>query len=184
METLQEKVETLTKLFAALEIQTEIHENNTEIENNSDNNDAEVIYDFSSDDENPYSNPYRNSQNNVGLKRKQSYVEDDYQSQYIYGPPSLEENFLYRQGMVKNKQNKWEKIHPQYIPKLFTFPTNSDILFIDCDQNHETKIQEFSNKMGVQIQLTEELINLHPTHFLNYIIHKTQGNAYRFSLIS
>nr|KAJ0213058.1 hypothetical protein LSAT_V11C400171680 [Lactuca sativa] len=34
--------------------------------------------------------------------------------------------------------------------------------------------------MEVQIQLTEELINLHPTHFLNYIIHKTQGNAYRF----
>nr|KAJ0218946.1 hypothetical protein LSAT_V11C300153440 [Lactuca sativa] len=106
METLQEKVETLTKLFAALEISSEIQEINTEIENNSDNNYAEVIYDFSSDDENPYSNPYRNSQNNFGLKRKQSYVEYDYQSQYIYGPPSLEENFLYRKRMVKNKQNK------------------------------------------------------------------------------
>ena len=82
--------------------------------------------------------------------------------------------------MVKNKQNKWEKIPPQYIPKLFTFPTNSDILFIDCEQNPEAKIQEWSNKMGIQIQLTEELRNLHPKNFLNYIIHKTQGNAYRF----
>ena len=34
--------------------------------------------------------------------------------------------------------------------------------------------------MGIQIQLTEELRNLHPKNFLNYIIHKTQGNAYRF----
>nr|KAJ0216464.1 hypothetical protein LSAT_V11C300153400 [Lactuca sativa] len=174
METLKENVQTLTKLFAALEIPFEIQENNTETENNSDNNDAEVIYDFSLDDKNPYSNPYKNSQNNFGLKRKQSYVEDDYQSQYIYGPHSLEENFLYRQGMVKNKQNKWEKIPPQYIPKLFIFPTNSDILFIDCDQNPEAKIQEWSNKMGVQIQLTEELRNLHLTHFLiiSFIKHK------------
>nr|KAJ0227322.1 hypothetical protein LSAT_V11C100033770 [Lactuca sativa] len=180
METLQDEVETLTKLFAALETPSEIQESKTEIENNSDNNNAEVIYDFSSDDENPYSNPYKESQNNFGLKRKQSYVEDDYQSQYIYGPPSLEENFLYRQGMVKNKQNKWEKIPPQYIPKLFTFPTNSDILFIDCEQNPEAKVQEWSNKMGIQIQLTKELRNLHPKIFLDYIIHKTQGNAYRF----
>jgi hypothetical protein len=34
METLQEKVETLTKLFAELEISSEIQENNTETENN------------------------------------------------------------------------------------------------------------------------------------------------------
>ena len=160
MKTLQEKVDTLTKLFAALKIPSEIQENSTKIENN---NDAEIIYDFSSDDENPYSNPYKESQNNFGFKRKQSYAEDDYQSQYIYGPPSLEENFLYRQGMVKNKQNKWEKIPPQYIPKYLLFQ----------------KIQIFF-LMRIQIQLTEELRNLHPKNFLNYIIHKTQGNAYRF----
>ena len=119
METLQEKVDTLTKLFAALEISSEIQENNTEIENNLDNNDAEVIYDFSSDDENPYSNPYKESQNNFGLKRKQSYVEDDYQSQYIYGPPSLEENFYIDKEWLKiNKINGKKYLHNTYLDYL------------------------------------------------------------------
>ncbi|KAI3779492.1 hypothetical protein L2E82_09213 [Cichorium intybus] len=87
METLQEQVETLTKLMAALEIPEEVKDENIE-------NDVEVVYDFTSDEENPYNNPYTN----FGIKRNKSYVEDDYQNQYKYGPPSLEENYLYRQG--------------------------------------------------------------------------------------
>ena len=175
METLTEQVETLTKLFAALEIPTEI-ENEAPESSNTKNEEADVIYDFSSDDENPYSNPYTN----FGIKRNKSYVENDLQSQYIYGPPSLEENYLYQQGMVKNKQNKWEKVPPQYIPKLFTTPLETDILDINCDTNTENKIQEWSNKMGIQIQLTEELRTMQPRDFLNYIIHKTTGNVYRY----
>ena len=172
METLTKQVETLTKLFAALEIPTEVKDEQVENEENG----ADVIYDFSSDEENPYSNPYTN----FGTKRNKSYVEDDLQSQYIYGPPSLEENYLYRQGMVKNKQNKCEKVPPQYIPKLFTTPLEADILDINCDTNTKNKIQEWSNKMGIQIQLTEELRTMQPRDFLNYIIHKTTGNVYRY----
>ena len=34
--------------------------------------------------------------------------------------------------------------------------------------------------MGIQIQLTEELRTMQPRDFLNYIIHKTTGNVYRY----
>lgn len=174
MESLQDQIETLTKLMAALEIPEEVKD-----EKMSTDEELDVVYDFTSDEENPYSNPY-NNYSNYGIKRNKSYIEKENQSQYIYGPPSLEENYLYRNGFVKTKQNKWESIPPQYIPKLFMNNPLDDILSIDCDLNPESKIQDWSNKIGIQIQLTDELKNLHPRDFLNYIMHKTQGNVYRF----
>nr|GEV76500.1 coat protein [Tanacetum cinerariifolium] len=57
---------------------------------------------------------------------------------------------------------------------------DNDILNIDCETDIDEIIQDWSNRLSAQIQLTEELRVLHPRNLLNFIIHKTSGNVYRF----
>ncbi|XP_071713539.1 uncharacterized protein [Rutidosis leptorrhynchoides] len=76
--------------------------------------------------------------------------------------------------------NKWEQIPPQYIPKVPIINTNDEILNIDCETNIEERIQDWYNKMSAQIQLTNELKELSPIELLNFIIHKTSGNVFRY----
>ncbi|GJW00577.1 coat protein [Tanacetum coccineum] len=57
---------------------------------------------------------------------------------------------------------------------------DNDILNIDCETDIDEIIQDWSNRLSAQIQLTEELRALHLRDLLNFIIHKTSGNVYRF----
>ena len=82
--------------------------------------------------------------------------------------------------MIRNKKNKWEQIDPQYIPKIPITRMENDILNIDCVIDIDEHIQNWSNKLSAQIQLTGELRSLQPRDLLNFIIHKTSGNVYRF----
>ena len=177
MENLEEQIETLTKLMASLDIPSETNEETTE--------DADIVQEYSSD-ENPYENPYNYpgessyTNYNFAQKRKKSYIDEDFQRQFDYKPPTPTERYLYKQGMVKNKKGKWERIPPQYIPKIPITRMNDEILNIDCETEIDDKIQNWSNRLSVQIQLTEELRELQPRDLLNFIIHKTSGNVYRF----
>ncbi|GKB62878.1 enzymatic polyprotein [Tanacetum coccineum] len=69
---------------------------------------------------------------------------------------------------------------PQYIPKIPITRRDNDILNLDCETNIEEIIQDWNNRLSAQIQLTEELRVLHARDLLNFIIHKTSGNVYRF----
>ncbi|GKA32115.1 coat protein [Tanacetum coccineum] len=57
---------------------------------------------------------------------------------------------------------------------------DNDILNIDCETDIDERIQDWSNRLSAQIQLIEELRALLPRDLLNFIIHKTSGNVYRF----
>ncbi|PWA63623.1 coat protein [Artemisia annua] len=149
------------------------------------NEEIDVALDYSSD-ENPYENPFEYpgessyTNYNFAQKRKKSYVDEDLQRQFDYKPPTSTERYLYQQGMVKNKKNKWERIPPQYIPKIPILRMDSDILNIDCETDIDEKIQNWSNRLSAQIQLNEELRALQLRDLLNFITHKTSGNVYRY----
>ena len=174
MENLEEQIETLTRLMASLDIPSEVNEE-----------DADIVQDYSSD-ENPYENQYKYpgessyTNYNFAQKRKKSYIDEDFQRQFDYKPPTPTERYLYQQGMIRNKKGKWERIPPQYIPKIPIVKMNDEILNIDCETEIDDKIQDWSNRLSTQIQLTEELRGLQPRDLLNFIIHKTSGNVYRF----
>ncbi|GKD53666.1 coat protein [Tanacetum coccineum] len=166
MENLEEQVETLTKLMASLDIPSEANDE-----------DADIIFDYSSD-ENPYENPY--TEYNFAQKRKKSYVDEDLQREFDYKPPTQTERYLYQQGKIRTKKNKWEQIPPQYIPKIPITRMDYDILNLDCETDIDEIIQDWNNRLSAQIQLTEELRVLNPRDLLNFIIHRTSGNVYRF----
>ncbi|GJW00576.1 coat protein [Tanacetum coccineum] len=148
-----------------------------DIPSEANDEDADIVFDYSSD-ENPYENPY--TEYHFAQKRKKSYVDEDLQREFDYKPPTQTERFLYQQGKIKTKKNKWEQIPPQYIPKIPITRMDNDILNIDCETDIDEIIQDWSNRLSAQIQLTEELRALHPRDLLNFIIHKTSGNVYRF----
>ena len=72
MENLEEQIETLTKLMASLDIPED------------ENDDVEVVLDYSSD-ENPYQ-PYTGESSytnyNFAYKRKKSYIDEDFQKDF------------------------------------------------------------------------------------------------------
>ncbi|GJZ67454.1 hypothetical protein Tco_0630694 [Tanacetum coccineum] len=148
-----------------------------DIPSEANDEDADIIFDYSSD-ENPYENPY--TEYNFAQKRKKSYVDEDLQREFDYKPPTQTERYLYQQGKIRTKKNKWEQIPPQYIPKIPITRMDNDILNLDCETNIDEIIQGWNNRLSAQIQLTEELRVLHPRDLLNFIIHRTSGNVYRF----
>ena len=133
MENLEEQIETLTKLMASLDIPED------------ENDDVEVVLDYSSD-ENPYQ-PYTGESSytnyNFAYKRKKSYIDEDFQKDFEYQLPTQTERYLYRQGMIRNKKNKWERIPYQYVPKIPITKTNDEILNIDCEIDIDNKIQDW-----------------------------------------
>ncbi|GJR25392.1 coat protein [Tanacetum coccineum] len=148
-----------------------------DIPSEANDEDADIIFDYSSD-ENPYENPY--TEYNFAQKRKKSYVDEDLQREFDYKPPTQTERYLYQQGKIRTKKNKWEQIPPQYIPKIPITRMDHDILNLDCETDIDEIIQDWNNRLSAQIQLTEELRVLHPRDLLNFIIHRTSGNVYRF----
>ncbi|GJY34335.1 hypothetical protein Tco_0418804 [Tanacetum coccineum] len=80
-----------------------------DIPSEANDEDADIIFDYSSD-ENPYENPY--TEYNFAQKRKKSYVDEDLQREFDYKPPTQTERYLYQQGKIKTKKNKWEQIPP------------------------------------------------------------------------
>ncbi|GJY34334.1 hypothetical protein Tco_0418803 [Tanacetum coccineum] len=148
-----------------------------DIPSEANDEDADIIFDYSSD-ENPYENPY--TEYNFAQKRKKSYVDEDLQREFDYKPPTQTERYLYQQGKIRTKKNKWEQIPPQYIPKIPITRMDYDILNLDCETDIDEIIQDWNNRLSAQIQLTEELRVLNPRDLLNFIIHRTSGNVYRF----
>ncbi|GJU20852.1 hypothetical protein Tco_1154194 [Tanacetum coccineum] len=116
-----------------------------DIPSEANDEDADIIFDYSSE-ENPYENPY--TEYNFAQKRKKSYVDEDLQRQFDYKPPTQTERYLYQQGKIRTKKNKWEQIPPQYIPKIPITRMDNDILNLDCETDMDEIIQDWSNRLS------------------------------------
>nr|WCL16044.1 coat protein [Chrysanthemum yellow edge associated virus 2] len=92
-----------------------------------------------------------------------------------YPQTEAQQQYMYRQGYFKREA----RIIPEekYNPVI-----NPEILNIDCVNQTQAKtiLENWSNKLNLEIQLNEQLRTLVGEEIYNYIMHKTSGHVFLF----
>ncbi|CAN1194516.1 hypothetical protein LINPERHAP2_LOCUS42630 [Linum perenne] len=161
MTNIDEQINKLNDLLAAISINSEPEDDN--IENDK------IVLDYSSD-ENPYTNY-------VKTEKPESSRKRDFNN-YSDGQISFDE-YLYKNSYTPRKDGGWNKIPQSYIPKYLN-NTSPDLLDLDCSTDPLRDLEDWKNRIGILIQTNEDLKNLAPAEMFNFIIYKTTGTVYHY----
>jgi len=160
-ENIEYQLEKLDQLMATLDISEK-----DSIKEEPEPKDLEdIIYDFSSDDDS------KDDGNFVKIEQLEMG-----ESSGTKREPSYNWNAEFHREF---SQAKYQKIPMSYIPK-HSVNDGSGILNIDCVDNLVQAIRSWYNKNTIQIQLDSDLKGLSPKQIFNYLLCRTEGNAYKF----
>ncbi|CAN1188541.1 hypothetical protein LINPERHAP2_LOCUS39388 [Linum perenne] len=161
MTNIDEQINKLNDLLAAISINSEPEDDN--IENDK------IILDYSSD-ENPYTNYVKTEKPENSRKRDFNNYSD--------GQISFDE-YLYKNSYTPRKNGGWNKIPQSYIPK-YSNNDSPDVLDLDCSTDPLRDMEDWKNRIGILIQINEDLKSLAPAEIFNFIIYKTTGIVYHY----
>jgi hypothetical protein len=160
-ENIEYQLEKLDQLMATLDISEKDSIKEEPEPKELDN----YVYDFSSDDES------KDDGNFVKLEELEMG-----ESSGTKRGPSYNWNTDFHREFSKVK---YQKVPMNYIPN-HSVNDGSGILDIDCVDNIVKTIRSWYNKNTIQIQLDNDLKNLAPKQIFNYLLCRTDGNAYKF----
>nr|WCL16036.1 coat protein [Chrysanthemum yellow edge associated virus 1] len=164
MEDLESNIKMLQTLMDKLNI---IDDNTNEQQNNN-----EIIYDHS--DTEDFGNPMEVGESSYSRKKREPPKHQQPPRGYNENPQTeAQQQYMYRHGYFKREA----RIIPE---EKYTPITNPDILNIDCVTQTIAKrmIEDWGNKLNLEIQLNETLRTLTGEDMYNYIMHKTSGYVF------
>ena len=168
---LKEQLEQVQTLMASLHIESD---------NETQNEDTEFVYNYSSDEEHTSSRGEDDIEDNkkhmsfAQQKARENLFSGNYTPNKKNTQQRAREN-LFSQNFVPNKKNEklYTKISDKYKPR----PNNHTILDLDCSDDVLKEILRWTSEITAEFLRSETLQNLGKIDAFEYIRSRTTGNA-------